>query len=250
MTTQARPYDFLSAPITAPRGSVTASVTDQLRRAIVTLELKPGEVLDKGAICDRLAVSRFPVSEAFARLQAEGLVDIQPQRGSIVSLVRMADVSEYMLIRKALECEALRLLIGSHAEEALDLLLGNLAAQRAAAEVDDRATFHALDLDFHELLFAGMRFDKIKARVEGARANLDRARRLIITPRRLAYSIAEHQAILDAVMAADAAQASAAMRAHIDSVMVELFAFARDRPELFADDAAPESIGPDDFPFG
>ena len=250
MTTQARPYDFLAAPITAPRGNVTASVTEQLRRAIVTLELKPGEVLDKGAICERLAVSRFPVSEALARLQGEGLVDIQPQRGSIVSLVRMADVTEYMLIRKALECEALRVLIGNHSEELLDLLAGNLAAQRAAAEVDDRATFHALDLDFHDLLFAGLRFDKIKAVVEAARANLDRARRLIITPRRLAFSIAEHQAILDAVVAGDAPRATGAMRAHIDSVMVELFAFARDRPEVFADGKARETAGRDDFPFG
>jgi len=250
MTTQARPYDFLVAPVAAPRGNVTASVTEQLRRAIVTLELKPGEVLDKGAICERLGVSRFPVSEALARLQGEGLVDIQPQRGSVVSRVRMADVTEYMLIRKALECEALRVLIGDHTDALFEALRGNLAAQRAAGEADDRATFHALDLDFHDLLFAGMRFDKIRAVVEAARSNLDRARRLIITPRRLAFSIAEHQAIFDAVVAGSAEGAAAAMRAHIDSVMVELFAFARARPELFADGAAPEAAGGDAFPFG
>src|SRR3569623_590029 len=111
MSAHASPYDFLAAPLTVARGNVTASVTEELRRAIVTQELRPGEVLVKGAICERFGVSRFPVSEALARLQADGLVDIQPQRGSTVSLVRLADVIECMLIRKALECEALRVLI-------------------------------------------------------------------------------------------------------------------------------------------
>ena len=83
------PYKFLVSATAPQRGNVTQSVTDQLRTAIVTLELKPGETLDKGAICERLGVSRFPVSEALARLQAEGLVEIMPQRGSLVSRVRI-----------------------------------------------------------------------------------------------------------------------------------------------------------------
>jgi DNA-binding GntR family transcriptional regulator len=243
-------YHFLDAAA-PPRGSVTQSVTDSLRRAIVTLELKPGEALDKGAICDRLGVSRFPVSEALARLQVEGLVEILPQRGSAVSLVRIADVTEYMLIRKALECEAVRVLVGYHTDALIEDLRQNLAAQRLAVERDDREGFHARDLAFHDLLFASMRFSKIKASIEAARANLDRARRLIITPRRLAYSMSEHQAIFDAILANDAVRAAAAMRAHIDSVMAELFDFARDRQELFADGGEHAAAAMrHDFPFG
>jgi DNA-binding GntR family transcriptional regulator len=64
---------------------------------------------------------------------------------------------------------------------------------------------------------------------------LDRARRLIISPRRLEVSLVEHQAIFKAIAAGDAIAASAAMRSHIDSVMLELLDFARHRPEFFAD---------------
>jgi DNA-binding GntR family transcriptional regulator len=117
MKIESTPYHFLTGPATPTRGNVTVFVTDTLRQAIVTLALKPGEVLDKGAICDRLGVSRFPVSEALARLQAEGLVDILPQRGSIVSLVKITDVLEYMLIRKALEAEAVRVVTDNHSDE-------------------------------------------------------------------------------------------------------------------------------------
>ena len=249
MKTEAGPYDFLPPAGTFARGSVTVDVTNTLRQAIVTLALPPGAMLDKSAICAQLGVSRFPVSEALARLAEEGLVDILPQRGSTVSLVRIADVREYMLIRKGLESEALRVLIGKHDAEVIAALHANMAAQREAASHDDAETFHQIDVDFHDTIFRTMRLSKVKAIIDRARANLDRARRLIITPRRLALTIAEHQAIFDGILAADAPQAITAIRAHIDAVMVELFAFAVDHPELFADGAAftPDK---DDFPFG
>jgi len=235
MTAAEIPYKFLLSAAAPQRGSVTASVTEQLREAIVTLELKPGESLDKGAICERLGVSRFPVSEALARLQTEGLVEILPQRGSLVSRVRIGDVVEYMLIRKALESEAVRALVARRPAGVLERLEANLAEQSKAAKRGDRETFHKFDLDFHEILFSALRFDRIRAVIDSARANLDRARRLILDPRRLSLTHSEHKAIADAIAAGDADRAAAAMRAHIDKVTGELLIFARQSPDLFAD---------------
>jgi DNA-binding GntR family transcriptional regulator len=251
MKTEESPYHFLSAPAAPTRGNVTVYVTDTLRAAIVTLALKPGEVLDKGAICERLGVSRFPVSEALARLQAEGLVDILPQRGSTVSLVRIADVLEYMLIRKALEAEAVRVVTGNHSPELFDTLHRNMSYQRAAAEIDDQQGFHERDLEFHDIILGDMSFTKVKSVIENTRANLDRARRMILTPRRLEVTMGEHQKILDGILAGDAPRAAAAMRAHIDSVMAELIAFARDNARLFADgDQLSGDPAYATFPFG
>ncbi len=249
MIMEASPYHFLARPTALSRGSVTLDVTAALRQAIVTLALAPGQSIDKTAICEQLGVSRFPVSEALARLQGEGLVDIAPQRGSTVSLVRIADVREYMLIRKGLESEALRVLIGKHDGEVIAALHANMEAQRDAASRDEAETFHQIDIEFHDIIFRSMRFTKIKGIIDSARANLDRARRLIITPRRLALTIAEHQAIFDGILAQDQGQATRAIRAHIDAVMVELFAFARDNPSVFADGATLGSDS-DSFPFG
>jgi len=230
---------------------VTVFVTDVLRQAIVTLDLQPGEIIDKGAICERLGVSRFPVSEALARLQTEGLVDILPQRGSTVSLVRIADVLEYMLIRKALEAEAVRVVTSNPSPEIVETLQRNMSYQRAAAEIDDQLGFHERDIEFHDIIFGDMRFSKLKGVIENTRANLDRARRLILTPRRLEVTIAEHQAIMDGIVAGDAQRAAQAMRAHIDSVMAELIAFAADHSELFADgQLLREDKDYASFPFG
>jgi DNA-binding GntR family transcriptional regulator len=238
------PYKFLVPPAGPGRGTVTSYVTAELRRAIVCLDLKPGEILDKGALCERLGVSRFPVSEALARLQSEGLVEIMPQRGSMVSRVRIGDVVENMLIRKALESEAIRALVASKPEGLDADLAGNLAAQANAVQRADREDFHQLDVVFHEILFETMRFGRIRAVIESARANLDRARRIVLDPRRLATSLAEHQAIAGAIAAADAEAAVAAMRSHIDAVTGEVLAFARAAPEQFADSGGTEDPHP------
>jgi DNA-binding GntR family transcriptional regulator len=242
-------YSFLLRPASSVRGNITTDVTTALRQAIVTLALPPGQAIDKALVCEQLGVSRFPVSEALARLQVEGLVDIAPQRGSTVSLIRIADVREYMLIRKGLESEALRVFIGSHDATLVEALHANMAAQRAAAERDDAEGFHQTDVEFHDIIYRSMRFTRIKTIIDSARANLDRARRLIITPRRLVDTIAEHQQIFDGILAQDEARAIRAIRHHIDAVMVELFAFAREHPALFADGAT-LGTDKDSFPFG
>jgi GntR family transcriptional regulator, rspAB operon transcriptional repressor len=80
-----------------------------------------------------------------------------------------------------------------------------------------------------------MRFKRIRAVIDSARANLDRARLLILDPRRLTATQAEHKAIVDGIASGDADRAVAAMRRHLDKVTGELLAFARTAPELFAD---------------
>jgi DNA-binding GntR family transcriptional regulator len=229
------PYKFLAKTAAPERGNVTASVTAALRHAIVTLDLKPGEILDKGAICERLGVSRFPVSEALGRLQTEGLVEIMPQRGTMVSRVRIADVVEFMLIRKALEGEAIRVLMALKPEGLVEELEDVLAEQARAAKASDHELFHNLDVRFHEILFEVMRFTRVRAIIDSARANLTRGRLLILDRRRLQVTQAEHKEIVDAIASGITADAVAAMRRHIDNVTDEFIEFARKSPGLFAD---------------
>src|SRR5215813_1084856 len=158
MEAKAKSYDFLENVRASSRGGATARVVEALREAIISLELKPGAMIDKNALCERLGVSRFPVSEALSRLQAEGLVQIQPQRGSIVSLIRLADARENMFVRRSLEVEAVRVLASTATAELLADLAQNLGEQLLAIENDDRPGFHQLDLDFHEMLLDALGF--------------------------------------------------------------------------------------------
>jgi GntR family transcriptional regulator, rspAB operon transcriptional repressor len=219
----------------ASSGGATDRIVETLREAIVTLELPPGVVLDKATLTTRFGVSRFPVAEALNRLKAEGLVDIRPQSGSTVSLIRLADVRENMFLRRALEAETVAFL-AERSDAALTAeLKRNLRYQNAAVDADDRPGFHRLDLSFHDLLIGAAGFPRVRAMVENARLALDRVRRLLASPRRHVVTFHEHVAIVDAIEAGKAEAARTAMLAHIEAVMVELEAFSQTHPQVFAD---------------
>src|SRR5215211_7910832 len=108
--TRKSPYAFLPILERQGRGGTVQRVQDVVRDAIVRLEMPPGSAIDKAALCARLGVSRFPVSEALGRLAAEGFVEVLPQRGTRVARIRLSDVHEAMFIRRALEADAIRML--------------------------------------------------------------------------------------------------------------------------------------------
>jgi GntR family transcriptional regulator, rspAB operon transcriptional repressor len=231
----ANAYAFLVRPEHLPRGSLAGQVADQLRRAIVNLDLKPGTMLDKSIIGEKLGVSRSPISDAIAQLQGEGLVEVLPQRGSIVSLVSVAAVEEYIFVRKALEGAVVKKLASAPPENLIVELETNLKAQRQSVADDDRAGFHVLDLRFHELLLSAIPYRRMKAMVDTARNNLDRARRLTNSSRRIGTGITEHISVLEAIKTGDGLAAANRMEMHLDGMVTELYGLAQERPGLFAD---------------
>jgi DNA-binding GntR family transcriptional regulator len=235
MIAKGKSYDFLENIRAEKRGGATARVVEMLRNAIVSHAFEPGAILDKARLCEKLGVSRFPVSEALARLQAQGLVDIQPQRGTTVSLIRLTDVRENMFLRKALETEAAKSLAGTVDDKTLERLKAHLAAQKQAVSGSDKQDFHELDLAFHETLLTALGFPRVKAAAESARLALDRVRLLLASPRRNTETVKEHERILAALEKRDGAAAALAMGDHLDQVMTELISFARREPGLFTD---------------
>ena len=88
--------------------SVAMQVHNYLRQQILRLDLKPGQALSEKELSLQLSVSRTPVREAFIRLSEEGLVDIFPQRGTIVAPIRMDEIKEAQFLREILETAIVR----------------------------------------------------------------------------------------------------------------------------------------------
>lgn len=216
------------------RGSAQERVLSQLREMIVTLELKPGAAIDKAALCEKFGVSRFPVSEALARLQTEGLVEILPQRGTLVSRIYMGEVEQAMFIRRALEIEMVQSLAPVLSEETLSQMELNLDFQEIAIKNGAPAAFHELDLAFHAIMLDALDFDRVKRTTEAARRSLERARRLLSSSHRHTETLKEHRAIVSALTARDGAAAASAMRAHLDVVLNELAEFSAENPDIIS----------------
>jgi DNA-binding GntR family transcriptional regulator len=228
-------YPFLPVFERGPRGDTTERIEKILRAAIVRLDFKPGEFIDKGLICSQLGVSRFPVSEALTRLAAEGLVEILPQRGTRAARIRLEEIKEAMVIRRALESVVAETAAERLPVPALEALRDNVHQQEMAVQTGDRPHFHVLDLAFHEILVEGLGLFRIGAVIEASRANVDRVRRLLSSPRRHAVTLAEHKALLVAIEARDGTAARRAMESHLDAVMDELERFSAKHPEVFVE---------------
>lgn len=235
MNNTALSFDAANPPRKGTRSGVGDHIYLVLREAIVSLELKPGQALDKQALSERFGVSRAPIYDAFTRLQTEGLVDVFPQRGTMVSWIKFSDARENMFLRRAIEVEAVRAITRNLSGDHLEALKQNLRYQRAAVETGDGAGFHRFDLEFHAVLFEALGFERVKSFAETARLGLDRVRRLLNTRRRQEITVAEHQAILDEIQRRNVTAAANAMAAHLDAVMKELETFAAANPELFTD---------------
>ncbi|WP_262028993.1 GntR family transcriptional regulator [Microvirga sp. Mcv34] len=226
-------YDFLVPLERGARGQTTEKVEASLRAAIVALDFAPGEFIDKGSVCAALGVSRFPVSEALTRLAAEGLVEILPQRGSRAARIRLPEIRESMLIRRALEGMVAEAAATRLSPAAIEALRGNLEAQQESVARGDRPGFYALDLEFHTILVEGLGMPRVAAVIDASRANIDRVRRLLSSPRRHAVTLAEHRELFRALEVHDAPAARRAMEAHLEAVVEELERFSVEHAEVF-----------------
>lgn len=228
------PYAFLPTLSRQGRGGTVQRVQEVIRDAIVRLDLPPGTAIDKVALCARLGVSRFPVSEALGRLAAEGLVEVLSQRGTRVARIDLADCRQAMFIRRALEIAAVRAVAPRADAGLLAALDRNLREQEGARGADDLNRFHQIDLEMHELLLGFLGYERVKHAVEAARASLDRARLFMCTPARQISTFGEHEAIVAAVKKRDPDAAAAAMERHLDAVMAELLNVAERNPDVIA----------------
>jgi len=208
-----------------------------LRAAILDLTFLPGQAMKKSEICEALGVSRSPVSEAIARLAAEGLVRVVPQAGTFVSLFSMPEIREGAFLREAIESSAAEYLAARITDEQLALLRRNLKLQEILVTEVDPGGFYALDREFHALILSSTGFRKLQSVAETAWVHVDRARQQVAPMEgRIAETLVEHWAIHDALAARDPVAARAAMGHHLRQLLAYIEPLEKERPELFDPD--------------
>ena len=145
--------------VTIPKGSVLRQVetlTDhayrQIEERIVTLRLKPGEVLSEQSLSATLKIGRTPIREALQRLALEGLVRILPRKGILVSEINPRQQLLVLEVRRELE-RFLSVTGATRAsEEERARLLEIARAMDRAGKANDDIAFMRLDRDLNQLL--------------------------------------------------------------------------------------------------
>ncbi len=130
-------------------------VAEAIRDAIVAGRLRAGDRIKEVPLAAQLGVSRAPIRDALRILQAEGLVEILPNRGAIVPAVHAADVFEVYVLRASLGSLALhKLMLGEDRRAHRELESALRKFERAVARGDDRRAADA-DLAFQDAIVRG-----------------------------------------------------------------------------------------------
>ena len=221
------------APHIVTEETMAMRVVSALRDDIVTMALKPGDVISESDIAARYGVSRQPVREAFIRLAQQGLLLIRPKRATVVKKISPEGVRQSRFIRESIEVEIIRRL-ASHPSEDTGRVLGELiAGQEAASNVNDSRRFHTLDELFHRTLARLTGVEYAWQLIDDHKMQLDRVRYLTLGASSSQRAISEHKLIVAAVAAGDVAGAEAAMRAHLARAEVLLSQTIKGHPDYF-----------------
>jgi DNA-binding GntR family transcriptional regulator len=187
-----------------------------LRQGILDNAYPPASALPEEALAAQLKVSRVPVREALRRLAAEGLVTLTPRQGATVSSLSRKQFLDAYRLRGALEALAVRLATPRLTQADLDRLGEIDAEMRAHAAAGDPEAFFTANAAFHAVFIDRADNDYLRAAYEPLMDQMRRYRAPSVDLRGgLERSIAEHEAILKAVRAGDAAEAARLIGEHI-----------------------------------
>jgi DNA-binding GntR family transcriptional regulator len=139
-------------PATAPTESLTERAYRLIEEQIVTLRLKPGDVLSEQKLSATFDIGRTPIREALQRLAHEGLVLILPRKGVLVSDLNPRNQLLVLEVRRELERLLCRASAERATEEQRERLLDIARGMDRAAKGKDDIAFMRLDRELNRLV--------------------------------------------------------------------------------------------------
>jgi len=196
-----------------PRAQGGPAILAALRADISSGKLAPGAVLRQAELAEQFGTSRIPVREALNSLQAEGLVQIEPNRGAYVTTLGADELHELFDLRVLLETEVLRRAVPLHTERTLRRLE---SVQHELDGETEPLEWLRLDRAFHDGLYAPSGRLRSLQMVASLRASVERFYLAQLGPeaRRPGWND-EHQRLIALVRAGDADGACAMLAAHL-----------------------------------
>ncbi|MBT9383669.1 GntR family transcriptional regulator [Pseudooceanicola sp. CBS1P-1] len=207
----------LSLKIDQPPQTLREIAVDRLRKAILDGHFKSGDRLVERTLCDQMGVSRTVIRETLRYLEAEGLVEIQPNRGPIVARLDPDQARQIYNIRRLLEADAARD-CARRADAAVKLKLRTALMQLEVAYADPQpgVLTHATT-EFYQAIFGAAGHDIAWEVVRRLNGRISRLRAMTLsTTDRHRSGFAHMTSICEAILENDAEAAAAAVSAHID----------------------------------
>lgn len=214
---EARDVDQKDTGMVSARSRVRDAIIEYLRELILGGELAPGDTLHESELTKRFGTSRSPVREALIHLEQDGLVQIVPKKGTIVTPIDPDQLKQALFIRTALEATNIELLCQTITLEQLGTLRENLLQQKSLLEFGEfQSVFRSFD-QFHLLLCEFNKLPRIWEIIRKEKLSLDRLHALERNHwPRLEMLYKQHESIVDALEARDTQTCVELIQTHAD----------------------------------
>ena len=213
------------SPITQ---TVKSRLVELLREEIVRGVYLPGETLRLETIAAQYEVSTMPVRQALSDLEAEGLVEVIPRRGAVVTELSPADLEDIYDIRATLEELATLVAVPRLTKETVELL--SSLVKQIDENLGNVGATVALNHQLHNTLYAASGRKHLYELTKNLRNRTQHYLRAFIDDiGGMPNAQDEHRAIVEACKQGDAEKASALMREHVVHVGQVIVDYVRER---------------------
>jgi len=200
---------------TIQRVSLVDNVTERLRGALLSGEIKPGERIRVAELEKTFGVSHIPIREAFRRLEAEGMIIALPQRAAVAAGVDLEDLGGLYDLRRVIECEVIRRSVASMTPEQVARVEEALRVLVATAQDNDSPEFWERHMDFHWSLLEPAASAWVKRVLDQMWIASQRYVRIFVSET-IGDAMRDHRDLLAACKKRDADRAEKILRRHLD----------------------------------
>lgn len=216
-----------------PRETARDYAYRMIKDNIIRLELEPGCLISENELAAELGLSRTPVREALIALSRAKVVEISPQKRSIVAPIDEALVEEARFVREVLECGVVRLCCRDATEADLVRLEENVKLQETYMQTGPVESIHDLDDQFHKYLFAIVHKLEAYEMVRNLAVHFDRIRNIALNGIHDLEIVDDHRQILEAMRNRDEDRAAEIMRMHLNRAKVDSVSIRKKYPLYF-----------------
>jgi DNA-binding GntR family transcriptional regulator len=207
-------------------------VLEQLREAIVNGTIQQGTVLRTAELAQEMGVSRMPVREALHRLEAEGLVTMQPYRGAIItplSTDKVTDAYELLSVIEAMSARKAAEVINEEQLAELDELLDEMDEVRRSG---DTTAYSKYNRQFHSLVYVHYHNERAHEIMSDLWNYVYRLRRMYPqAPERMEQGMQQHRDLVQALRVHDPVKVERIVRTHVEQSLEKLLIKIENNPD-------------------
>lgn len=202
------------------KSSLKTLAYDTIKEKIVTGEYAPCEFLNEELLSARLQISRTPIRDALVRLEQEGLVEIRPKKGSIVTPLSVKDINMIFEIRRLYEPYILKTYGELIPEEQFHRFFKTFSQESTSSKCQSHNQyFYELDAAFHQIIVDACPNPYLRQSYARTQTQSDRFRFMTgnVSNSRVEDTLQEHLDILTSCLQKDWEAAAQKLLSHLEA---------------------------------